>query len=209
MSQDSGLDFAITSAWKDLTAQDAGLVNALAWVSNRGWAPVLVVFTSSTTAPTGGGYYLKPGDHITGNAAHIWVSAVGGQAIISAGTGEPQITTLDTGDVAATSNPLTGTISDTLAHVIGPFTPQLGRAIVATINAIATATGSAQLLRSTDGGATQLAVTRNSSVANMWNFTSVLGAIVNEAIWQENDAAATFYLAVTLSTGTITYRLAQ
>lgn len=209
MSQDSGLDFAITSAWKDLTAQDAGLVNALAWVSNRGWAPVLVVFTSSGTAPIGGGYYLKPGDHITGNAAHIWVSAVGGQAIISAGTGEPQITTLDSGDIAATSTPLTGTISDTSAHVLGPFTPQLGRAIVATLNATVTATGSAQLLRSTDGGATQLAVTRNSSVANAWNFTSVLGAIVNEAVWEESDATASLYLALTLSAGTVSYRLAQ
>jgi hypothetical protein len=42
-----------------------------------------------------------------------------------------------------------------------------------------------------------------------WSFTGVTGSIVNEQVATESDAAASYYLAVTLSAGSLTYRIAQ
>jgi hypothetical protein len=110
---------------------------------------------------------------------------------------------------AATSTPLTASISDTAAHVIGPFAPQLARRIWLTINAASAASGTAQLLRSNDGGTTRIGVTQGGSLAGSYKFSGVTGAIVNEAVLTETDASATYYLAVTLSAGSVTVRLAQ
>jgi hypothetical protein len=59
---------------------------------------------------------------------------------------------------AASSAPLVGSITDTAAHNQGPFTPQLAREIWATLVGTG-ASGKAQLLRSTDGGATMAGLT--------------------------------------------------
>lgn len=116
--------------------------------------------------------------------------------------------------IAAASTPLTGTTNDTTAHTYGPFTPQLARDIWMTLVGNG-ASGTAQLLRSTDSGATKLNLTAGASGAGssdyigVVNFSGVTGAIINESIVPETDAAATYYLAVTLTAGSITYRVAQ
>lgn len=109
---------------------------------------------------------------------------------------------------AASSAPLVGSITDTAAHNQGPFTPQLARAIWATLVGNG-ASGKAQLLRSTDGGASMAGLTAGGDAWASWSFSGVTGSIVNEAVATESDAAATYYLAVTLSAGSLTYRIAQ
>lgn len=99
---------------------------------------------------------------------------------------------------AATSTPLAGSTS--ASTVAGPFAPQLGREIVLTLSG--TFAGSVALLRSVDGGTTKVAATLGGS-ALAWS------APVNEIVWLETEAAATLYLQITLSSGTLTYRVAQ
>ena len=110
---------------------------------------------------------------------------------------------------AATSVPVTATINDTATHVLGPFTPNLARDIWLTINATAAASGTAQLLRSNDGGTTTIGVTSQGAIKASFQFTAINGAIVNEAVHNESDATATLYLSITLTAGAVTVRLAQ
>jgi hypothetical protein len=110
----------------------------------------------------------------------------------------------------ATSSALAITINDTATHILGPFTPQLGRQMWLTLDATVAASGTAQLLRSTNGGTTQLPLTRNSTPIGNYAFGSEAGVIVNEPLpYAETDATATYYLTITLTAGTVTVRLAQ
>jgi hypothetical protein len=60
-----------------------------------------------------------------------------------------------------------------------------------------------RLLRSTDGGATKLPVT---VAGDTWaQFT----ANCCEPVWDESEASARLYLDIALTSGTITYRIAQ
>lgn len=111
------------------------------------------------------------------------------------------------GNVAATSTPLAGSVGAVGTTVVGPFTPQVGRDIWATLVGTG-ASGSAQLLRSTDGGASKLGLTAGGSVWAKWAFGGVSGVIVNEQVVNASDAA-TYYLSVTLTGGSLTYRLGQ
>lgn len=63
--------------------------------------------------------------------------------------------------------------------------------------------GRASLVRSVDGGTT----TQGLTAAGMrWaSFT----ANVNEVVWQDSDASATFYLDITLTSGAVSYRVSQ
>lgn len=99
----------------------------------------------------------------------------------------------------STSTPRAGTAS--VSTMVGPFVPQLARAIWLTLSG--TWAGTAQLLRSTDGGATKLPLT--IAGASWGSFT----ANGNEPVAEESDAAATYYLSITLTSGSVTYRVAQ
>lgn len=101
--------------------------------------------------------------------------------------------------IATTATVLVGTTSATATP--GPFTPELCRPIWLTLSG--TWTGGVQLLRSTDGGTTKLPLT-----AGGVGYAAFTGN-ANEAVIEESCAGATYYLAVTLSAGTLTYRLAQ
>ena len=109
----------------------------------------------------------------------------------------------------ATSTPISTTINDTTAHMIGPFVPQLAREIWLTLNATVAATGTAQLLRSTDNGVTRLPITRGGAVTGEYAFGGLTGLVVNEPVVVETSAAATYYLTVTLSAGTLTVLIEQ
>ncbi|MEQ1498203.1 MAG: hypothetical protein ABL914_06050 [Novosphingobium sp.] len=85
--------------------------------------------------------------------------------------------------------------------VAGPYQPALGRAVMLVLTG--TWTGSVSVTRSTDGGTTRQPLTVNGSA---WGqFTSN----VCEAVWEESESAARLYLDITLSAGTVNYRLAQ
>jgi hypothetical protein len=101
--------------------------------------------------------------------------------------------------LAAGSTPLAGTASGSLTA--GPFTPDLTRPIVLTLSGAWT--GSAQMLRSVDGGATKLPLTVGGGD---WGSFSTN---CNEPVWVESEAGASFYLAIAILSGTLTYRVSQ
>lgn len=103
--------------------------------------------------------------------------------------------------VAATSTPLSGSTS-AASSVVGPFTPVLMRSIMLTLSG--TWTGSAQLLRSIDGGTTKLPLTLSDGTVKGL-FRSAINAVVAE----ESVAGATYYLSIQLSSGTLSYRMEQ
>ncbi len=83
----------------------------------------------------------------------------------------------------------------------GPFVPELDRPIRVTLTG--SWSGAVSLLRSTDGGATRLPLTLGGA---LWGrFT----ANANEAVAEESEAGASYYLAASLAGGTLAYRVAQ
>ncbi len=102
--------------------------------------------------------------------------------------------------IGATSAPLTGSAS--ASGAAGPFVPQLGRAIRVAL--WGSWTGTVQLLRSIDGGTTRLPITYpDGSARGSWSTT------VNARIADESEAGASYYLAITLSSGALSYRVSQ
>lgn len=100
---------------------------------------------------------------------------------------------------AATSTPLTG--SANASGTTPSFDPELGRPVWVTLTG--TWTGTVRVVRSTDGGATWSPLT---VAGGSWGqFT----ANCNEPVTEEGDAAATYALSMTLSSGTVSYRVAQ
>jgi len=91
--------------------------------------------------------------------------------------------------------------STSAALTAGPYVPQAGKPFVLTLSG--TWSGTVRLLRSVDGGATRLPLTLAGAA---W---AVYSANVCEPVWEENEAAATFYLQLTPASGSIAYRLAQ
>jgi hypothetical protein len=83
----------------------------------------------------------------------------------------------------------------------GPFQPKTGRAVVLTLTG--TWTGTVKLLRSVDGGATKQPVTANGMAYGVFTANAC------EPVWEESEAAALLYLDVTLTSGTVSYRLGQ
>lgn len=101
--------------------------------------------------------------------------------------------------IAASSVPLAGTTS--ASGEFGPFVPELGRAIWVTLSG--DWTGTAALLRSTDGGTTWLPLTVGGQPWASYSGNA------QEAAAEESDAAASYSLSVALVSGTLTYRVAQ
>ena len=101
---------------------------------------------------------------------------------------------------AAGVAPLAGTAA--ASATVGPFVPQLGRPIWVSLSG--TWSGSAQLLRSTDGGATRLPLSYADGAPK-----AVFGGNMNAPVAEETVAAASYYLAVTLTGGAVSYRVEQ
>ena len=95
--------------------------------------------------------------------------------------------------------PLAGTAAAT--GVVGPFAPVLGRAVILSLQG--TWTGAVQVLRSTDSGATKIPLTVAGAA---WG---TFASNCCEAIWEESEPVARLYLDVALTSGSVTYRLAQ
>ncbi len=99
----------------------------------------------------------------------------------------------------AQSAPLAGTIVS--SAIVGPFVPELDRPIWLSLSG--QWQGQVDFLRSADGGATMLPLT---IAGERWG--RFVGS-TNEAVADESEAGATYYLAVTLLGGALTYRVAQ
>ncbi|ONF96436.1 hypothetical protein [Sphingomonas jeddahensis] len=99
----------------------------------------------------------------------------------------------------AAAPPLAGSL--TASGMAGPFVPELDRPIWVTLSG--DWSGTVELLRSTDGGATAVPLTAGG--APWARFT----ANANEAVADESEAGATYHLSATLLGGTLTYRVAQ
>jgi len=100
---------------------------------------------------------------------------------------------------AGTTVPLVGTMAS--SGVAGPFVPELDRPIWVSLSG--DWTGTAELLRSIDGGVTKLPLTAGG--ARWGRFTGN----ANEAVADESEAGAIYYLSVALQSGTLSYRVAQ
>lgn len=95
--------------------------------------------------------------------------------------------------------PLEGTATQN--EIVGPFAPLAGRAV--NIQLDGTWQGNVQLLRSVDSGTTKLPVTL---AGEPWaQFTSN----ANEPAWLESEGDVELYLDLTLTSGTLAYRVSQ
>lgn len=99
----------------------------------------------------------------------------------------------------ALTSPLAGSTS--ASAIVGPFLPQLGRAIGLTLSG--TWAGTAQVMRSVDSGVTSLPLTAGGLAWGGFN------ANVNEPVAEETVAGTSYYLAITITSGTVSYRIAQ
>jgi hypothetical protein len=100
---------------------------------------------------------------------------------------------------AGTADALAGTLS--ASSTVGPFVPELGRPIWTSLSG--DWSGTVDVLRSADGGASKLPLTVGGE---RWGR---FAANANEAVADESEAGATYYLAAALQTGTLIYRVAQ
>ena len=108
------------------------------------------------------------------------------------------VAVLSTSGVAATT-PLVGTATTT--SVVGPYQPAIGRAVMLLLTG--TWTGTVKVVRSVDGGTTKQPLTINGSTWGQFTTNCC------EAVWDESESAARFFLDITLASGSVTYRLAQ
>ena len=108
------------------------------------------------------------------------------------------VAVLSTSGVAATT-PLVGTATTT--SVVGPYQPAIGRAVMLLLTG--TWTGTVKVVRSVDGGTTKQPLTINGSTWGQFTTNCC------EAVWDESENAARFFLDITLASGSVTYRVAQ
>lgn len=95
--------------------------------------------------------------------------------------------------------PLAGTTAVSLQA--GPFVPTSAKPVVLALSG--SWNGTVRLLRSTDGGTTRLPLT---ATGLPWgSFT----ANCCEAVWEETMSGAALYLDIALTSGSLTYRVAQ
>lgn len=104
-----------------------------------------------------------------------------------------------TGGGAAATTPLAGTTAT--STVAGPYQPALGRAVMLVLTG--TWAGSVKVTRSTDGGVTRQPLT---AAGIGW---AQFSANCCDPVWEESESAARLYLDITLTSGSLTYRMAQ
>ncbi|KQM14711.1 hypothetical protein ASE49_11085 [Novosphingobium sp. Leaf2] len=124
-----------------------------------------------------------------------FADAQGSLSVVASGVPLPVTTVRQSAPPA----PLAGTTSANL--LAGPFIPLADSPMHLQLSG--TWSGSVVLERSVDGGATRQPLTAGGVA---WaRFTGN----VNEPVWQEQEREASFYLAITLTSGTVSYRVSQ
>lgn len=143
-----------------------------------------------------------PSGYVTGQAA-AYVAPDGTAQLVSTAT--PLPVALGTGAsvpvsvTSASTTPLTGSTIST--GTLGPYKPVVGRSVMLTLTG--DWSGSVQVTRSTDNGVTKIPLTIGGGSWALFTTNCC------EAVWDESEAVATLYLSVTLTSGTLGYRLAQ
>jgi hypothetical protein len=139
---------------------------------------------------------IKTPANFVPTAAMAFADNAGNASIVSSANPLPIATT---NALASASNPLVGTQSQSAQ--LGPYPAQTGRDVWLTLSG--NWGGSVQVLRSTDAGVNRLPLT----VAGQgW---ATFTANCNEQIVTETCAGTTYYLDIVLTSGSVTYRLAQ
>lgn len=134
----------------------------------------------------------SPASYVPSRAA-AFADNDGNSLVVSASNPLPVFAT------AGSTTPLAGTTS--ASGSLGPFSPVVGRPVVLALSG--TWNGTVKVKRSTDAGSTRLALTIGGDT---WGeFTGNCC----EPVWEESEAGAALYLDVALTSGTLTYRLAQ
>jgi hypothetical protein len=134
-----------------------------------------------------------PAGYVSSHAA-AFAASDGTAVVVSDSTPLPVTAQLPT----ATA-PIAGTTSASLQSA--PFTPVLGRPVMLALSG--TWSGQVRVLRSADSGLSRLPL---SIGGGAWGqFT----ANACEAVWEEGELGAQLYLDIVLSSGTLTYRMAQ
>jgi hypothetical protein len=100
---------------------------------------------------------------------------------------------------SAPSSPLAGSTASSV--VVGPFAPQTDRAVM--LNLSGTWAGQVRILRSTDLGVTKAGLTALGQAYGIFT------ANICEPVWEEGEATARLYLDITLTSGTLNYRMGQ
>ena len=107
----------------------------------------------------------------------------------------------------ASSTALTGNENATIT--VGPFSPDLGRAVYTEIIGDGF-TGTIQILRSKDGGTTKELMTKSGSpIFNINLSEATTAVIVNEIIDTPLSATLTYYIAITVTAGSLKWSLYQ
>lgn len=88
-----------------------------------------------------------------------------------------------------------------VATTVGPYAPLPGRPVLLSLTG--NWTGTVRLLRSVDGGATQLPLTVGGQPWGCFNVNCC------EAVWEEGSAGAELYLNAALTSGALSYRIEQ
>lgn len=101
----------------------------------------------------------------------------------------------------AASAPPALTGQSSVPALAGPFTATPGLPVTVALSG--TWTGTAQLLRSINGGTTKLPLRVGGSI---WGTFSEPGV---EQVWVDNEAGVSFYLDLIPASGTINYRVSQ
>ena len=129
---------------------------------------------------------------VNGEAAHVSAAAPLPVSLPSSQVLSVNINT-------ATATPLDG--QAVMPAVAGPYTPVLGRSVVLVLSG--DWTGAVSVLRSTDQGLTKLPITIGGTPS------AVFSTNCCEPIWDESEAGANLYLNISLTSGTVNYRIAQ
>ena len=100
-----------------------------------------------------------------------------------------------------TSAPESLSGATSVSTLVGPYAPVAGQPVILQLSG--EWTGTVELLRSVDGGATRVPVTM---VGQAWG---VFTANACEPVWSEHEAGAELYLQIGLTQGTLSYRVSQ
>lgn len=85
VSDGYGSTISVSTSWADLIVPYGAMASTPAFVHNLGTTRLVVFFTASASAPTAGGIVLKPGETMTGSAAHVWVRSLDATGAVTVG----------------------------------------------------------------------------------------------------------------------------
>ena len=156
-------------------------------VTNSGTNPLSVSVSNSQPLPVSGSVTVA-------NSSGTPLAVSGGVTISNSSASPVPVNTQ-----AVASTPLTGTASS--SATVGPFSPVVGRAVMLALTG--SWVGSAEILRSTNGGTTMLPLTMGGATWGLYTSNCC------EPVWDESEASAQLYLQLSLTSGSVTYRLAQ